>query len=432
VAVSWLITYFDGFDMNGIAYVAPYLEPAFHLDKRMLGNIFSAGLLGNFIGGFAFGALGDRIGRRLAIILASILFGVLTLCLALAQSYGEFLALRLIDGIAIGGMLPLCWALNIEYAPTRFRATVVTIIMMGYTLGVSSAGPVAIWVIPHYGWQSLFIVGGLGSLAAAVLLFFTLPESVRFLVGKGRKPETVASIARRLAPERAIPAGSRFVLSDEAEASERPSRLAFLFKGELRWITPLLWIAYAASSMGIYFQASWGPMVLEGVGFSRTTAAAAAAIYSFGGAVVGLGVMRFTDRHGAISIAILPIVAVPALLLCGLADVTQWSFLVLAFLGAAFVTGAHFGLISIAGIFYPSVHRGSGAGWASSIGKIGSIGGPLFGGLVLSSHLPVKMTYAILAICPAIVAVSTFALGMLHSRLLQRRAVSEQERAAAE
>ncbi len=419
VLISWVITFFDGFDMNAIAYVAPALAPAFHLDKYMLGNIFSVGLAGTMIGGFGFGVLGDRIGRRPAIILAAASFGLLTLGLALTRNYGQFLVLRLLDGIAIGGMLPLCWALNIEYAPRRFRSTIVTVIMIGYTMGFSSAGPVSIWLVPHHGWQSVFVFGALGSLVAAVMLYVVLPESIRYLVGKGRHSEAIAAILRRMAPTRTIAPNSSFILADEVR-TEAGFKISLLFKDDLRWITPLLWLGYTASSLGIFFMASWGPTILESLGYTRSTAALVSAANSIGGAMGALILMRFTDRRGAISLSVLPAIAIPIMLFCGLATIGQSLFLVLSFFGAAMLGSTHFGFHSIAGIYYPSAYRGMGAGWATSIAKFGSVAGPLVGGVILSSHLPVKNVYALLAICPMIICVCTFILGRRHSALIRR------------
>src|SRR3546814_6670757 len=99
-------------------------------------------------------------------------------------------------------MLPLCWALNIEFVPKRYRASVITIIMVGFSLGGAVAGPLTVWMAPHYGWASVFALGGIATLLSSVLLFFTLPESVRFLVSKQRRPETVARILKRLDPGR--------------------------------------------------------------------------------------------------------------------------------------------------------------------------------------------------------------------------------------
>ena len=205
VVVSWIITFFDGYDSYVIAYAA----------RVMMGNIFSSGLVGTLIGGFAFGYLGDRVGRRPGIILATAAFGLLTLAFVLANGYVSLLALRLVDGIAVGGMLPLAWALNIEYAPKRYRSTVVTVIMIGYSAGAALGGPIAVWLIPQYGWQSVFVVGGVLSLIAALALVIVLPESARFLASKGLQPRRVADLLYRLTGQ-TVPAGAQFIVADEA------------------------------------------------------------------------------------------------------------------------------------------------------------------------------------------------------------------------
>ncbi len=420
IAVSVLVTFFDGYDMQGIAYVAPYLQAAFHLDKLMLANVFSIGILGTLCGGIIVGGLGDYFGRRPAIIWSCVVFGVLMCLLGFAGSYLQLLILRFAAGIALGGLLPAAWALNIEYAPRRYRSTIVTIVMLGYTLGASLAGPIAIWLIPRFGWPSAFLFGGIGSLLAACLLFFTLPESLRFLCARKIGTETIARTARSLAPGRSIPSATRFFLADETEAAQGGFRPGRLFAGELRWITPLLWLGFAMSSMAVYFAANWSPIMFESLGFTRATAALVSSVSQFGGALAGLALMRFTDRHGTIALTVMPALAVPVLLVCGLVALQPAFFLILAFTGVAFILGTHIGLMSIAGIFYPSAYRGTGAGWAATVAKVGSICGPLAGGLVLSSSLAVHSVYAILAICPLLVGACVLVLGQIHTGILRR------------
>jgi AAHS family 4-hydroxybenzoate transporter-like MFS transporter len=416
VLVSWVVTFFDGFDMNVIAFVAPDISAALHLNRLMMGKVFSAGLLGTMIGGFLFGYIGDRIGRRPSIIFATASFGVLTLGLAQSGSYAALLVLRLADGIAIGGLLPLCWALNIEYVPRRYRSTVVTLIMLGYTFGNSFGGPLTIWLTPHYGWRSVFIFGGCAALAATCFLFFFIPESIKFLVIKNKRPDLVAGYAQRLATGRTIRASDGFVLSDEI----RPKTFAvsLLFQNELRWITPILWIVYIASSIAVFFRLSWEPSVFQALGFSRSTAALASSANSIGGAIGGLLLMRFTDTRGAIAVSVLPALAVPTLLVMGLVRLGGGAFLALSFFNTMFLVGAHFGIHSIAGIFYPSAYRANGAGWATSIAKVGSILGPLVGGVALSSGMPVKVMYAFLAACPLVVGIGIFIIGRIQQRTL--------------
>jgi MFS transporter, AAHS family, 4-hydroxybenzoate transporter len=423
VVMSWLITFFDGFDSNLISFAAPYFALQYHLDKIQLGNIFSMGLLGTLIGGFILGYVGDRIGRRPTVILATASFGVLTMCFALANSYWSLFTLRLIDGIPLGGMLPLAWALNIEYAPKRYRATIVTVIMMGYSLGTALGGPIATWLIPKLGWKAVFVTGGVVSLFSALLLYLVLPESIRFLASKGRRPDRIAATLRRIAPGRAFPESAGYVVADEAGQS-KDFRPALLFQGDLRWITPLIWVAYVFSSMAVFFIVNWTPLVFEALKFTRAEAAGASSMNSIMGAIGGLLLMRFTDKRGAIAITTMPIVTALLLLVAGFIYIGHDGFLVLSALIGGFLIGGHFGMHSICGIFYPSAYRGNGAGWATSVAKIGSVAGPILGGVILSTTLPVRNIYAVLAVCPTVFAICIYAVGRRHRRILGREALA--------
>ena len=401
ISLSWLITAFDGFDMMMVGFTAPYMRDEFGLSKMMLGRVFSSGLVGMMIGGFCFSWLGDRIGRRPTIVVTALGFGILTTATAFAGSYQALLALRFLDGLALGGMLPLAWALNIEFVPRRQRASVVTTIMMGYSVGTAIAGPVTNALAPHYGWQAVYLAGGIGTLACALALWAALPESIRLLVVRQCDPARIVAILRRLDPASDATPADRFVLSDEPPAEARFS-VAQLFRGDLRWITPLLWLGYIASSLAIYFSASWGPSVLEELHFPRSTSALVSSLGGLLGAVAGLMLMRFTDRVGAIAVAGLPILAIGILLVQGFGLVPPTLFLASVVLGGMVLGGAHFGILSIAGIYYPSAIRASGGGWATSVAKIGGILGPVAGAAVLASGLPILRSYALLAVCPAI------------------------------
>ena len=105
------------------------------------------------------------------------------------------------------------------------------------------------------------------------------------------------------------------------------------------------------------------------------------------------------------------------LLVMGLVKLGANEFIVLNFFTTMFLVGAHFGLHSVAGVFYPSAYRANGAGWATSIAKIGSIAGPVIGGVALSSRLPAKSTFAVLAVCPLIVGVAMYIVGQLEKRM---------------
>jgi AAHS family 4-hydroxybenzoate transporter-like MFS transporter len=151
--------------------------------------------------------------------------------------------------------------------------------------------------------------------------------------------------------------------------------------------------------------------------FARAEAANVGSLTAISGMVGGLVLMRFTDRLGAIAIVIMPLIAIPALLFAGLGDVeNHLAFAGLIALISLALLGGHFGMHSIAGVFYPSAWRANGTGWATSVAKIGSIAGPKLGGVILASGLPVRHIFVVLAICPAVVLICTLTIGIVQRR----------------
>ena len=417
IVISWTVTFLDGFDMLVISFVAPYLRDGFGADAISLGELFAVGVFGAMLGGIAFGWLGDRFGRRPIIIASVAAFGATSMAMALAPDMPALMALRFLNGVALGGLMPLAWALNIEYVPGRYRATVVTVIMMGYTLGGVVAGPATVWLAPHFGWQSVFLISGIATMLLIPLLVVLLPESARYLAVKRRSPEKIAKALNALEPGLGARPQDEFIVRDEAAAPAGQNfHLSTLFKGDLRPITALLWLAYIGSSMAVYFKSNWGPIIFEDVGFTRTQAAMIMSVSSIGGSLAGLALMRFTDRIGPVAIAFYPMFAAPLLLLMGLAPVSLQGLAAFSLLSMAMISGTHFGMHSIAGIFYPSAIRANGAGWATSIAKIGSIFAPLLGGYLLATNMPPRLLFVLLAVTPLMTAMSLLLLARVGRR----------------
>jgi AAHS family 4-hydroxybenzoate transporter-like MFS transporter len=284
-------------------------------------------------------------------------------------------------------------------------------------------GPFANWLIPLFGWKSLFISGGAAAIVGAAVLYAILPESVRFLTSKGKDPRRIAAMLRRVEPAMAFPEGTTFVVSDE-EGRAKDFKPSLLFQGELRFITPLIWIAYIASSFAVFFIVNWTPLVFEALHYTRAEANNAAGLNSLLGALGGLLLMRFTDKRGAIAITPMPVITFVLLLIAGLGALSHDMFRVMAAVIGGFLIGGHFGMHSICGIFYPSAYRANGAGWATSVAKVGSITGPVVGGWVLGTNLPVRNIYAVLAICPAIFAICIYLVGRMHRSILGKEALA--------
>jgi AAHS family 4-hydroxybenzoate transporter-like MFS transporter len=417
VAWSFAIMLTDGFDLTGISFAAPSLVHLWGVPKGAFGPVFSMGIFGIMIGSIAFGYLGDRIGRKNAMIIGAFLFGAFTLASVLATDLQTLTWIRFIAGIGIGGAVPVAMALNTEFAPKAWRATIVIVMFTGYTTGAAIGGFVAAWLIPAYGWQSVFFVGGIVPLLVAVALIFVLPESIRFLAVTGRNRPELARLIGLLAPATPVTPDTTFVISDE----ERKPRFALpmLFKHGRQWVTPLLWLTYIFNSMALFFLQSWLPLVLQGNGVTQSQAAVATGMFALGGTLAALAISRFVDRYGVLFVAILPLIGIPVVIALGsVAGVTL--VIAVSFLVGWCVSGTQAGLNGSAGTFYPTAIRANGVGTAIGVAKIGSITGPLLGGMLITRNLPLHdlFTYAAIPVVAALIGI--IALG-----LAQRRFVAE-------
>jgi AAHS family 4-hydroxybenzoate transporter-like MFS transporter len=416
-AVSWAVTFLDGFDLQIISFAGRYLQESFELSNTQLGTLGTVGVVGTLLGGIAMGYVGDRVGRKPAIVVSTIGFGVFMLLFAVAQDYTQLVVLRFATGVFLGGALPLVWAVVTEFAPARLRSTSVVITMIGYSLGSASGGPVSNALIPRFGWESVFIAGGVASLLAAVPVILFLPESVKFLAQKDLRQHRIAAILRRAVPGAVVPAGARFVVGTGglARASFRP---ADLFRGgRLALITPLVWVAYMCSSAIVFYLAFWGPILNERIGFSVSAAATLAAWTAVAGAAGQLLIGRFIDHRGAGTIAWMPLLAVPCLMLIGLVQLNAVAYIAVIVLAHVFVIGGHGGIISICGIFYQPAIRANGAGWATSMAKFGAMLGPWLAGFVMDHGVDARGTFFVFAFFPVAMVVLLVVLGRVQKSL---------------
>ncbi|MDA9413168.1 4-hydroxybenzoate transporter [Bradyrhizobium sp. CCBAU 45384] len=427
--LSTTMMFLDGYDLQAMAFAAPSIIRAWGVERAALGIVFSAGIFGILVGGLVFGSLGDRIGRRLSIVASMLVFGGFTLATVWASDITSLIVLRFLAGIGIGGLSPLCYALNLEYAPSRYRGTAVAIIMVGYVAGSSIGGFIAAGLVPQFGWTIVFWIGGVLPLLGAALCYFALPESIKFLVVRNREPAEIARILNRIEPGLQAQATTRFVLRDEASAGSAGmgplSQLASLFDGRLAIITPFLWVAYIASSITMFFLNSWTPILAEASGHTPAQAAMGLTVFSLGGAVGGLTIGRVLDRFGVIAIAIVPLIACPLVASLGWAGLGDSTYLGTMACVGFFVVGGHQGLNSSVGQFYSSANRTTAVGWALSVAKIGSISGPLVAGILIAQHLPFSNLFLLAALPPLVVAACVLVLGISQRKHLAARKIDQ-------
>src|SRR6202166_2558062 len=274
------VLFLDGFDTQAIGYVAPALAKDLGLGRSVLGPVFSAGLFGLMIGALVFGPLADRVGRKKIIIFSTLAFGIGALATAFVHDVGTLLAIRFLTGLGLGGAMPNAIAMTSEFNPQRRRATMVMIMFCGFSVGAALGGLLAAWLIPQFGWRSVFAVGGIAPLVMVPILALRLPESVRFLAAHGRAPARVAQLLKLVSPRTVFSPDAQFVVR-EAQLSGLP--VLHLFREGRTPVTLLLWVVFFMSLLDLFFLANWLPTVLNDLGASVSASAAIRSMFHVAG-----------------------------------------------------------------------------------------------------------------------------------------------------
>jgi AAHS family 4-hydroxybenzoate transporter-like MFS transporter len=274
---SCVLMLVEGYDMQVMAYAAPAIIVDWHIDRSALGPVFGTGLFGYMLGATILSHLADRFGRKRVILGGFWLFGVFTLAAAFADSLLWLLVLRFVAGLGLGGSIPTAIALNAEFAPTNRRATRITLMFLGYTLGAAGGGVLVAALMPRFGWPVAFVIGGAAPLVLSAILLRTLPESPRFLALQDASSPALTAIAAKLRPDLVLPADARFVLR---EAQEPGLPLAHLFREGRAPLTLLLWAAFITSFLGHHFLTSWLPTVAAPSAASSLAASSIGAAFS--------------------------------------------------------------------------------------------------------------------------------------------------------
>jgi AAHS family 4-hydroxybenzoate transporter-like MFS transporter len=407
VVLCTLVALLDGLDLQSIGLAAPGIMADLHVPPPALGTVFSAALAGLALGAFGFGPLADRIGRKTVLVGATACFGVFTICTALAPSFAILLAFRFFAGVGLGGAMPSFISLTSEYAPRRLRATIVALLWAGFPAGGMVGGLLASWIIPTFGWHSVFWVGGVIPLLVSVVLIVALPESIGFLVGTSAPPQQIFALLRRVFPDASVPDQATFVL-DEERASGVP--VLQLFAAGRALGTLLLWISFFIAFMLLVTNSAWAPTLLKRDGLDIGQAAFAMAAFNFGSVVATCFVGWLIVRVGAG--VVLPVAMLGSAVSVGLVGyaVPSVGFVVLLQgLFGAFMGGGSSGLIALAAIYYPTAVRSTGVGWAMGMGRVGSFTGPLLVGSLLALALSSVSIFVAIGL-PALAAAVTTAI----------------------
>jgi MFS transporter, putative metabolite:H+ symporter len=400
--VIGVATFFDLFDAIMIAFVVPALIAPWRLTPPQIGVLISAAYVGQFVGALGFGWLAGKIGRRRTILITTVFYGVGSLMVAASWNYPSMLLLRVLQGIGLGGEVPVASAYLSEWVAASRRGRYVAFFELSAPLGILVAGLLGAWVVPQFGWRWMFIIGALPALLVFPLRR-QIPESPRFLLKMKRYDEAeriIASLEREAANSKA--AG--------APAMERGEKAPLPNFIKRAWIVGLVWFACYFINYGL---TGWLPAIYRSVfHLDVATSLRYGLATSVAGVIGAILCGLLIDRIGRRAWFVLAFVAaaVPLLALAWMGSVEALTVVALCSAAYVFVSGCSAALYLYTPEIFPTGTRALGVGVGSACARVASAVAPVLVGLLLSQATAsaVFVMFGAVALFGALISISLY------------------------
>ncbi|MCW8096932.1 aromatic acid/H+ symport family MFS transporter [Streptomyces tauricus] len=378
LGLCWLAVLFDGLDMFIYGSVLPHMlaEKSLGLTPDRAGDLGSYATFGMLIGALTAGTIADRVGRKKLMVACVTLFSLASGLCAVSNSVAVFGLGRTLAGVGLGGLLPTAISMVSDYAPRGRAALTIGLLMTAHHAGGILSAYVALWIVEPLGWRAAFWVCVVPLLFVPVLAKF-MPESLSFLVAKGRTEEARA-LAGRFEVELPAEAGKK-------AAGERWNALLDLFRGGEWTQTLLYWLASFGGLLLVYGVATWLPTLMRGEGYELGSALTFVVLFNLGGIVGMLVAGRAADRFGAPRISSLWFALTAAgVFLLSVHMPLALTFAVV-FLTGVFLNSAQVMIYATVSIRSTPDSRATAVGWTSGMGRFGAVFGPWLGGQLLAA-----------------------------------------------
>jgi putative MFS transporter len=403
-------TFFDAFDALSLAFVLPVLIGLWHLSSVEIGFLISASYVGQLAGALIFGQLAEKHGRVRSAAAAVAIMSVMSLGCVLAGSFAALFLCRLVQGIGVGGEMPVAAAYVSELSRAQGRGRFFLLYEMIFPVGLMAAGQAGAWLVPLYGWQIMFLLGGIPGLIIFLLLL-RLPESPRWLIGHGRLAEgeriirdVEASTPIRL-PAEARPVSSTVVAS--ALGEPRRGRWRELLSPIYRRRTLIVWVLWASAFLVANSLNNWMPTLYRTVyGLGLQDALRAASLNNVAQVVVLLVCAFVIDRIGRRNWMMAAFVAGGAVLaVLSVASQSVATVIVLGTVSYGIIGSCNAVVYLYTPEIYPTRMRAIGTGLATSWLRLASAVGPALVGFMVAEG-GIASVFVLFAIVSAIGALA--------------------------
>ncbi len=402
----------DGLDAGAIGYIAPTITEEWGIERKDLGPVLSAALVGMSLGALSSGPLADRFGRKWVVILTTALFGVGTLLSATSTTLTQLEFWRFITGLGLGAAMPNIATLLSEYMPQKRRALMVNLMLSMFPLGAALGGVLAAAMIKDFGWHSILIVGGVFPMILVLVLIVMLPESIQFLIRQNKQAQAKKIAERIQGQALAADISLNLPLIEDQQDKNESKPIAMVLSAKYAISSFMLWLSCFMSLLVFYLLVSWMPTILKNAGFGLEQYSLLTAIFPFGGVlgaiVIGWLMCKFNANR---VLVVVYVVAALLLIVTGLLSDRIYLLGALIFFAGAALVGAQSSLPALAAISYPVQCRAVGVSWMHGIGRLGAIVGAFFGAVLFALDLNIHQIFIMLAAPIFISAIALFIKG---------------------
>lgn len=380
--------FFDAFNALSIAYVLPALVALWHLHHAEIGLLISIGYVGQIIGSLFFGWWAERIGRVPCALYTLLIFSIMSFCCAFAWSLPSMMIMRFIQGIGLGGEIPIMATYINEFANSQKRGRFSLAYQLLFPVGIVTVGFVGRWVVPSYGWRWMFIIGALPTLLA-IPLRYVLPESPRWLarIGRGEEADRIVTrIENIISRNGARPLPAIPQLAPVPVRAKAP--IGHLFKGIYKRRTISVWVIWFTTFLVSYGLQVWLPSIYRTVYHlslqQSLNFAALMTIPTLLGTILVTLLIDRTGRRPWMTYALL----LAGVLLLGLSFrpyVDPYWVLVIAAIAIGADNSVSQAVSTYTAEIYPTELRAMGCGMGNAWLRLSAVVGPLLIGLILPS-----------------------------------------------
>ena len=380
VVICILLNALDGFDVLAVTFAAPGIAESWGLGPETIGAIISSGLVGMAVGSIFLAPIADVYGRRLVILACLLVMGFGMLGSAIAADFGTLILYRFFTGLGIGTMLASINAMVSEYSNDKRRDLCVSLMTVGYPIGGVIGGTAAAILLGKFGWESVFLFGGIVTLAVFPLVLFVLPESIEFLsLSKGNKAlGKINKILKRMGHKEAS-----FVAIPETP--QVGMKIKDLFSSGMTRHTVILTGSYFLHIMTFYYVMGWVPSIVTELGFDRAVGTSVSVWISIGG-IVGGSLFGWAVTFVSLQKLAIALMLTTGLLVILFGQVTPDidKLKIVAFLLGFCMFSGVVGLYALIVRAFPTRLRATGTGFVIGVGRAGAAIGPLITGFLFS------------------------------------------------